>query len=118
MPVLHHDGMTVSDLDRSLAFWRDALGMETVVDQESRGGSLLEGSRDSLQILSLLWHESGQDLGVFCYRIGCGALTVAHSRALELAPVALTVAKTSLRKTDACSKRSYTFFARSTTPTD
>jgi catechol 2,3-dioxygenase-like lactoylglutathione lyase family enzyme len=38
MPVLHHAGMTVSDLDRSLAFWRDALGMQTVVDQESRGG--------------------------------------------------------------------------------
>ena len=30
--------MTVSDLDRALGFWRDALGMETVVDQESRGG--------------------------------------------------------------------------------
>jgi catechol 2,3-dioxygenase-like lactoylglutathione lyase family enzyme len=30
--------MTVSDLDRALSFWRDALGMETVVDQESRGG--------------------------------------------------------------------------------
>ena len=38
MPVLHHAGMTVTDLERSLAFWRDALGMETVVDQESRGG--------------------------------------------------------------------------------
>ncbi len=38
MPTLHHAGMTVSDLDRALGFWRDALGMETVVDQESRGG--------------------------------------------------------------------------------
>jgi len=38
VPTLHHAGMTVSDLDRALGFWRDALGMETVVDQESRGG--------------------------------------------------------------------------------
>ena len=48
MSVLHHAGMTVSDLDRSLAFWRDALGMETVVDQESRGGyfEAIVGERD------------------------------------------------------------------------
>jgi catechol 2,3-dioxygenase-like lactoylglutathione lyase family enzyme len=48
MPVLHHAGMTVSDLDRALAFWRDALGMETVVDQESRGGyfEAIVGERD------------------------------------------------------------------------
>src|SRR3954463_16411138 len=40
--------MTVSDLDRALAFWRDALGMETVVDQESRGGyfEAIVGERD------------------------------------------------------------------------
>ncbi len=38
MPTLHHAGMTVSDLDRALGFWRDALGMEMVVAQESRGG--------------------------------------------------------------------------------
>jgi hypothetical protein len=70
------------------------------------------------QAMGLLWHECGQDFAFFCYRIGCGALTVAHSRALELAPIALTVTKTSLRKTDACSKLSYTFSARSTTLKD
>ncbi|MDX6377306.1 MAG: lactoylglutathione lyase [Gaiellaceae bacterium] len=48
MPTLHHAGMTVSDLDRALSFWRDALGMETVVDQESRGGyfEAIVGERD------------------------------------------------------------------------
>lgn len=48
MAILHHAGMTVSDLDRALAFWRDALGMETVVDQESRGGyfEAIVGERD------------------------------------------------------------------------
>jgi len=38
MPALHHAGMTISEMGRSLAFWRDALGMEIVMDQESRGG--------------------------------------------------------------------------------
>ncbi len=48
MPALHHAGMTVSDLDRALGFWRDALGMETVVEQESRGGyfEAIVGERD------------------------------------------------------------------------
>jgi hypothetical protein len=63
----------------------------------------------------LLWHECGQDFALFCYRIGYGALTVAHTRTVELAPVALTVARTSLRNTAACSKPSYIFSARSTT---
>lgn len=30
----------------------------------------------------LLWHECGQDLYVFCYRIGLGALATVHTRAL------------------------------------
>jgi catechol 2,3-dioxygenase-like lactoylglutathione lyase family enzyme len=34
---LHHTGLTVRDLPRSLAFWRDALGMEVVLDQETEG---------------------------------------------------------------------------------
>ena len=68
------------------------------------------------QDLGLLWHESGQDFLFFCYRIGYGALTAAQSRALELAPVSLGAVKTSFRKIDACSKPSFIFSARSTTP--
>jgi hypothetical protein len=64
----------------------------------------------------LLWHECGQDFAFFCYRIGCGALTVAHSRALELAPVSLRLAKTAPRKTAACSKQSFIFSDRCMTP--
>jgi hypothetical protein len=74
-----------------------------------------ERCAEMFQSLGLLWHECGQDFALFCYRIGYGALTVAHSRTVELAPVALTVARTSLRNTAACSKPSYIFSARSTT---
>jgi hypothetical protein len=31
-------------------------------------------------MLLILWHECGEDLGVFCYRIGLGAVTNARSR--------------------------------------
>jgi len=36
--MLHHTGLTVSDLQRSLKFWRDALGMEVLFEQEKVGG--------------------------------------------------------------------------------
>ena len=35
----------------------------------------------------LMWHECGEDLVVFCYRIGSGALAMLRTRALVLAPV-------------------------------
>jgi catechol 2,3-dioxygenase-like lactoylglutathione lyase family enzyme len=40
MPSLHHTGLTISDLGRSLRVWRDAMGMTVVVDQEKKGGYL------------------------------------------------------------------------------
>jgi catechol 2,3-dioxygenase-like lactoylglutathione lyase family enzyme len=40
MPILHHTGLTVADLDRSLHFWRDAMGMEVLFQQEKAGGYL------------------------------------------------------------------------------
>jgi lactoylglutathione lyase len=39
---LHHTGLTVRDLERSLAFYRDALGFEVVAQQEKQGGYLAE----------------------------------------------------------------------------
>jgi catechol 2,3-dioxygenase-like lactoylglutathione lyase family enzyme len=36
--VFHHAGLTVSDLERSLNFWRDGLGLEVLLMQEKRGG--------------------------------------------------------------------------------
>jgi catechol 2,3-dioxygenase-like lactoylglutathione lyase family enzyme len=40
MPDLHHTGLTISNLDRSLRFWRDAMGMSVVVEQEKDRGYL------------------------------------------------------------------------------
>jgi len=40
MTSLLHTGLTVRDLDRSLGFYRDTLGMETVFEQEKEGGYL------------------------------------------------------------------------------
>ena len=37
---LHHTGYTVSDLDRSLVFYRDILGCEVIATQEKEGGYL------------------------------------------------------------------------------
>jgi catechol 2,3-dioxygenase-like lactoylglutathione lyase family enzyme len=37
---LHHTGYTVSDLDRSLVFYRDVLGCEVIATQEKEGGYL------------------------------------------------------------------------------
>ena len=36
----HHTGYTVSDLDRSVAFYRDVLGFELLATQEKAGGYL------------------------------------------------------------------------------
>lgn len=42
MTALHHTGLTVRDLDRSLGFYRDLLGMQVLFEQEKKGGYLAE----------------------------------------------------------------------------
>jgi hypothetical protein len=42
-------------------------------------------------MLLLLWHECGEDLGAFCYRIGLGAVTNVRSRSRALVPVSNSV---------------------------
>lgn len=37
---INHTGLTVSDLDRALRFYRDVLGLEVVMQQEKEGGYL------------------------------------------------------------------------------
>jgi catechol 2,3-dioxygenase-like lactoylglutathione lyase family enzyme len=37
---IHHTGYTVSDLDRSVAFYRDQIGLEVLATQEKHGGYL------------------------------------------------------------------------------
>lgn len=48
-----------------------------------RPGVLLAG----IGSLIFLWHECGEDLGVFCYRIGVGAYAGLRSRMPALVPV-------------------------------
>lgn len=38
--TIHHTGYTVADLDRSLGFYRDLLGLEVVAEQTKQGGYL------------------------------------------------------------------------------
>jgi lactoylglutathione lyase len=42
MQKLAHTGLTVRDLDRSVAFYRDVIGMNVVFAQEKQGGYLAE----------------------------------------------------------------------------
>lgn len=40
--AVHHTGLTVRDLDRSVRFYRDALGCSVIMEQEKVGGYLAE----------------------------------------------------------------------------
>jgi hypothetical protein len=54
-----------------------------------------------------LWEECGENLAIFCYRIGWTAIAKLRVRALLLIPV-------SVRSEAACWKPSFTSFVRST----
>jgi len=62
----------------------------------------------------LLWHECGEDLGVFCYRIGLGAFAAVRSRVLVPLPIRNSDEYSASRNHSACSTPSFTFSARST----
>lgn len=72
----------------------------------------------ALAVPLLLWHECGEDIGVFCYRIGLGAFTAVRSRALVPVPARNSNNFSAARNHTECSTPSSTFFARSTTQTD
>lgn len=57
--------------------------------------------------LVVIWHECGENLGVFCYRLGSSLF--ARARATELVPVRVRE-----RLPFACSKPYETFSTRST----
>ena len=65
----------------------------------------------------VLWHECGEDVGVFCYRIGLGAFATLRSRALVPVPVPASQIILS-RDRSACSTPSSTFSNRSIAPRD
>jgi catechol 2,3-dioxygenase-like lactoylglutathione lyase family enzyme len=70
MTALHHTGLTVRDLDRSLSFYRDALGMEVVFEQEKRGGyfAAIVGYPDThVRAAQLAFPGGGHRLEIFEY---------------------------------------------------
>jgi hypothetical protein len=72
----------------------------------------------ALGIPILLWHECGEDVGVFCYRIGLGAFTSLRSRGLVPVPVRNSDYPSAARNNAECSTPSFTFSAPSTTQKD
>jgi len=58
-----------------------------------------------------LWQECGENLAIFCYRIGWETILKLRVHALFLIPVPV-------RSEAACWKLSFTSFAHSTTPKD
>jgi hypothetical protein len=63
----------------------------------------------------ILWYECGEDIVVFCYRIGLGAFTTLRSHTLVPVPVS-QISRS--RNRAACSNPSSTFSTRSTAQTD
>ncbi len=64
----------------------------------------------ALTVPILLWHECGEDVGVFCYRIGLGAFTSMRSRVLVPVPVRDSLHSSAARNNAECSFASSTRF--------
>ena len=63
----------------------------------------------------LFWHECGEDISVFCYRIVVGAYAALRARSFATVPVP---ANQYARTRAACSTRSDIFSTRYTAPRD
>ena len=75
MNSILHTGLTVSDLDRSLAFWRDALGMQVVMSQEKQGGYLEAIVREHgahVRMAHLAFEPGGPCIELFQYLAPAG----------------------------------------------
>jgi hypothetical protein len=65
-------------------------------------------------ILVLIWHECGENPGIFCYRIGNGAFKLVRGRQLAPVPISsVTHSRVAQRTSSACLNPSSTFFVRS-----
>ena len=66
---IHHTGLTVSSLERALGFYRDALGLEVVMEQEKSGGYMaaITGYPDAQVRMAHLVTPAGQRLELFEY---------------------------------------------------
>jgi hypothetical protein len=68
--------------------------------------------------LIFLWHECGEDLAVFCYRIGLGAFTGLRSRSLVPVPLRKPIYFSVARNNSECSTPSFTSSTHFTTRMD
>lgn len=92
--ALHHTSLTVSDLDQSLRFYRDLLGLEVVMEQEKRGGYLakITGYRDAhVRMAQLAIEGQGHRLELFQYLTPGGELTPVEPRNVGMTHVCFLV---------------------------
>jgi catechol 2,3-dioxygenase-like lactoylglutathione lyase family enzyme len=70
-PRIHHTGLTVSSLERALAFWGDALGGEIVMRQDRQGGyfeAIVGEHGVDVRTLQLAFGDGGQRIELFEFR--------------------------------------------------
>jgi catechol 2,3-dioxygenase-like lactoylglutathione lyase family enzyme len=90
----HHTGYTVSDLDRSVVFYRDMLGFELIATQEKEGGYLaaIVGYPDAHVRMAHLRVPGGDHvLELFEYLAPAGARTDVEPRNVGASHVCLLV---------------------------
>ncbi|HKW61811.1 MAG TPA: hypothetical protein VJN89_04635 [Candidatus Acidoferrum sp.] len=68
--------------------------------------------------LFFLWHECGEDVAIFCYRIGLGAVTGLRRRGLVLVPAGFSAYFAAARNSSECLTPSATSSMRFLIPTD
>ncbi len=66
----------------------------------------------------LLWHECGGDSGIFCYRIGLGAVTGLRTRGLVPVPSEASLHFSATRNRSECLTPSFTSSTRFSTLRD
>jgi catechol 2,3-dioxygenase-like lactoylglutathione lyase family enzyme len=109
--ALVHTGLTVSDLDRSIGFYRDALGFEVVMQQEKQGGYLgaIVGYPDAhVRMAHLALPGSAHRIELFEYLEPRSAPRTTEPRDVGVTHVCLTVDDLQslydrLRESGACS---------------
>ena len=68
--------------------------------------------------LIFFWHECGEDVGVFCYRIGSGAFAGLRSRTLVPVPAGNAIDPSAKRNNAECLTPSFVSSTPFSTPTD
>lgn len=92
--ALHHTSLTVSNLERSLAFYRDVLGLEVVMRQDKQGGYLapITGYPDAhIRMAQLALGGSGHRIELFEYVAPQGRRTPPEPRDVGITHICLLV---------------------------